>query len=89
MHAFVTFEHSESLNHSLELFSKKDNGLILAKGDAPLPADIKWNARNKVSRNERITVALTYLMIGVVLVSLMSLIITIRYYSQMLVTPFQ
>jgi hypothetical protein len=56
---------------------------------APLPSDVKWNARNKISRNERLKTACTYLGIVAVLFLSIAIITWIRYQSQMLVTPFK
>lgn len=66
----------------------KDPEHFTVKGHAPLPSDIKWNSRNKISAHQKFKSFLTHILIALVLLSLMTIIIVIRYYSQMLVTPF-
>jgi hypothetical protein len=80
MHAFIIFENPDGVNAAMEYLTKEDHKYWHLK-HAPMPSDIKWNSRNKQSANQKLKKLATYFMITFILLSLLSVIVWIKYHT--------
>jgi uncharacterized protein YeeX (DUF496 family) len=91
MAAYVTFEYSHAVNLIVEMAENEES-----KGkdhmhvkEADMPSNIKWEDRNRTGSERRCHLFKTYVLIAVIMLIIFTLVFTIRYNVNRLVTPFK